>query len=411
MEGEKQTGRITGEALHQENLPETRVAMDHLLNADETQLVETARMFATEKIAPSAADWDLNRTVPVTTFQEAAAVGLTGVLVPKAVGGQGVSHLAAAKILEELAGACFAFTFGLWVHNNMLNSIARNGSPDQIERYVPPMLAGKRIAAFCLTEPGAGSDAAAITTLAEKSVDGWHLSGEKAWVTNGVRADVFGVYAQTDAARGWRGIASFLMAGDTPGLERTQPYTMLGGHALGATGLKLTNCPVPKADMLFGPGDGFKAAMRGINMARTFVGAGCCGIVNACLKTALAYGAKRHAFGKPILSFQGLQWELADVATDLEAARLLTYQAAMALDRGENAIMQAAHAKKFASRVALTGVSRCMQVMGAEGLRTESPFARHLDMAKMAQYMDGTTEIQNIVISRTLLKEYGIDVG
>jgi len=143
---------------------------------------------------------------------------------------------------------------------------------------------------------------------------------------------------------------------------------MLGGHTLGVTGLRLTKCPVPKADMLFGPGDGFKAAMRGINMARTFVGAGCCGILNASLKTALAHGAKRHAFGKPILSFQDLQWELADVAADLEAAR-------------------------------------------PDGLRTENPFARHLAMAKMTQYMDGATGIQNIVNSRTLLKEHGLDVG
>ena len=385
--------------------------MDHELSTEETQLVETAKTFAAEKIAPFAAEWELNRTVPLSPFREAAAVGLTGVLVPKAVGGQGVSHMAAAKVLEELAGACFAFTFSLWVHNNMLNTIARNGTPDQIERYVPPMLAGERIGAFCLTEPGAGSDAAAITTLAEKSTGGWRLSGEKAWVTNGVSADVFGVYAQTAHAQGWRGIASFLMAGDTPGLERTPQYTMLGGHALGAAGLALTHCPVPEADMLFGPGDGFKAAMRGINMARTFVGAGCCGMLHASLKTALAYGAKRHAFGKPILSFQGLQWELADVATDLEAARLLTYRAAATLDRGESAVAEAAHAKKFASRVALTGVSQCMQVMGAEGLRTNSPLGRHLAMAKMTQYMDGATEIQNIVISRTLLKEYGLDVG
>ncbi len=385
--------------------------MDYELSTKETRLVETARVFAGEKIAPFAADWDLNRTVPRAAFREAAAVGLTGVLAPTSIGGQGASFLAAAKVLEELAGACFAFTFGLWVHNNMLNTIARNGTPDQIARYIPPMLAGERIGAFCLTEPGAGSDAAAITTLAETSPDGWRLSGEKAWVTNGVSADVFGVYAQTAPAQGWRGIASFLMAGDTPGLERTPPYTMLGGHALGATGLALTHCPVPETDMLFGPGDGFKAAMRGINMARTFVGAGCCGMLHASLKTALAYGAKRHAFGRPILSFQGLQWELADVATDLEAARLLTYRAALALDRGESAVAEAAHAKKFASRVALTGVSQCMQVMGAEGLRTHSPLGRHLAMAKMTQYMDGATEIQNIVISRTLLKEYGLDVG
>ena len=385
--------------------------MDHELRAEETHLVETARTFAAEKIAPFAADWELNRMTPVTTFREAATVGLTGVLAPTSIGGQGASFLAAAKVLEELAGACFAFTFSLWVHNNMLNTIARSGTPDQIARYVPPMLAGERIGAFCLTEPGAGSDAAAIATLAEQSPDGWRLSGEKAWVTNGVSADVFGVYAQTAPAQGWRGIASFLLAGDTPGLNRTPPYTMLGGHALGATGLVLTHCPVPETDRLFGPGDGFKAAMRGINMARTFVAAGCCGMLQASLTTALAYGAQRHAFGKPILNFQGLQWELADVATELEAARLLTYRAALALDRGEGAVAEAAHAKKFASRAAFSGISQCMQVMGAEGLRTNHPFGRHLAMAKMTQYMDGATEIQNIVISRNLLKEYGLDVG
>ncbi len=380
------------------------------LTAEEANVVEIARTFAAEHITPYAADWELNRIVPVKTFREAAAVGLSGVLVPKELGGQGASHIAAAKVLEELAGACFAFTFGLWVHNNLLNAIARNGTPEQIARYVPVMLAGERIGAFCLTEPGAGSDAAAITTRAKESAHGWRLSGEKAWVTNGTHADVFGVYAQTNPAQGWRGIASFLVSGDAPGLVREAPYTLLGGHAMGVTGLRLTDCPVPEADLLFGPGDGFKAAMRGITMARTFVGASCCGILTSSLKTALTYGAKRQAFGKPLLTFQGLQWELADVATDLEAARLLTYQAAAALDQGEAAIAEAAYAKKFASRVALTGVSQCMQVMGAMGLRTDTPLGRHLATAKITHYLDGATEIQNMVISRTLLKEYGIDV-
>ena len=380
------------------------------LTTDETSLVESARTFAAEHIAPHAADWELNRTVPVQTFREAARAGLAGVLVPKALGGHGASHVAAAKVLEELAGGCFAFTFGLWVHNNLLNSIARNGTPEQIARYVPAMLAGERIGAFCLTEPGAGSDAAALTTRAEESADSWRLCGEKAWVTNGVQADVLGVYAQTNPAQGWRGIAGFLVSGDAPGLVREAPYTLLGGHAMGVTGVRLTDCRVAETDLLFGPGDGFKAAMRGITAARTFVGAGCCGILTSSLRTALRYGAKRQAFGKPLLSFQGLQWELADVATDLEAARLLTYQAAAALDRGEAAIAEAAHAKKFASRVALTGVSQCMQAMGAVGLRTDAPLARHLATAKMTHYLDGATEIQNIVISRALLKEYGIDV-
>jgi alkylation response protein AidB-like acyl-CoA dehydrogenase len=378
------------------------------LSSEEVHLIKTAAAFAAGEIEPYATDWELQRRVPTETFKAAADAGLTGLLVPKLLGGRDASHIAVAKVLEELSQACLAFTFGLWVHNNLVNVIARNGNQHQIDRYLPEMLAGQRVGAFCITEPGTGSDATAISTLAEKVSNGWRLNGEKAWVTNSVCADVFAVYAQTNPDSGWRGIACFLVDGNVQGLERGVPYTMSGGHAMGVSGLRIEDILVPETSMLFGPGDGFKAAMKAINLARTFVAALCCGILKASLEAALTYCAGRQAFGKPILANQGLQWELADVATDLEAARLLLYRAAFALDTGEDAIAESAHAKKFASRVAFTGISQCMQAMGAAGLRTDTPLFRHLATAKMTHYMDGTTEIQNVVISREILKEYGI---
>jgi alkylation response protein AidB-like acyl-CoA dehydrogenase len=383
--------------------------MEERLTAEEEALIKVAADFADEHVAPHAARWELERTVPARTIAAAAKVGLAGVLVPAALGGRGASFAAAAQVLERLASRCMAFAFSLWVHNNVTNGIARASNEEQRRRYVPAMLKGERIGAFCLTEPAVGSDATAITTAARQVGQDWELSGEKAWITNGVSADVFTVYAQTDPSRGWRGIACFLVDGDAPGLKRGPAYTMMGGHAMGISGLTLERCRVPAANLLLGPGDGFKAAMAGINMARTFVGAACCGILEASLKAALDYGAKRRAFGQPILAFQGLQWKLADVANDLEAARLLTRRAALALDRGEKAIVEAAHAKKFATRVVLSGIARCMGAMGAAGYRTESPLARHLATAQLTEFLDGTSEIQNIVISRELLKPYGIE--
>ena len=381
------------------------------LNADERALIETAQSFAAEHIAPHAAEWERTRHVPRDVFVAAGEAGLTGVLVPRAQGGKEARHVVAARVLEELASACLATTFGLWVHNNVTNAMARHGTGAQAERLVAALLSGERIGAFCLTESDAGSDAAAITTQASRVGGGWRISGEKAWVSNGTHADILVVYAQTDAAAGWRGIGAFLVDAADDGVTRTPPYDMLGGHALGVSGLRFEDCPVADEDVLLGPGEGFKAAMSGIDKARMFVAAMCCGILDSSLSFALFHAAGRRAFGKPVLSFQGLQWQLADVATDLAAARLLTNDAAAAFDRGEASAVAAAHAKKFASRVALDGISQCMQAMGAAGTLIEHPPARHLAAAKLAQYVDGTTEIQNVVIGRALLKPFGLDAG
>ena len=371
----------------------------------EAEAVEAARAFAREVIEPDAPAWDEAGRVPEEAFREAARRGLCGLTVPEAMGGRGLGMPAMALAVEALASACMASAFSFTVHNNLARNLSRNGTDAQQERWLPALLEGERIGAFLLTEPRGGSDAAAITTAAHRDAAGWRIDGEKAWVSNGASAGLLSVYAQTDPASGWRGIACFLVEADAPGVIREPAYRLLGGHALGAGGFRFEGCRVPADALLLGPGDGFKAAMAGIDFARVNVAAMCCGMLGRSLDTALAFAAGRRAFGKATLEQQGLQWLLADVATDLEAARLLTAHAAARLDSGGgNHTLAAAHAKKFATRVALARIGDCMQAMGAPGLRTEHPLARHLACAKIAQYLDGTTEIQNVVIGRALAR-------
>ncbi len=380
---------------------------DDRLPADDRAVVEVARAFARDHIAPAAATWELDRRMPVETLRAAASAGLCGLFVPRDLGGQGAGRRAVARVLEELSGECMAFAFSLVVHNNLAGNIAINGSDDQKGRYLPPMLAGERIGAFLLTEPGAGSDAAGITTRASRDGDSWVVDGDKAWVSNGTVADILSVYAQTDADAGWRGIACLVIDGDAPGVERLPAYSLLGAHALGTSGFRFADCPVDDGAVLLGPGDGFKAAMAGINLARALLSACCCGMLGASLRAAIDYAAERRAFGKSTLDFQGLEWKLADVATDLEAARRLTYHAVEVMDAGSDGVVEAAHAKKFATRVAFAGIAECMQAMGAAGLHQDHVLARHLACAKAAQYMDGSTEIQNVVLGRHLHSRYG----
>lgn len=377
------------------------------LPADDRAIVATARAFARAHVAPGAATWEEDRRMPVETLRAAAAAGLCGLFVPRDLGGQGAGRRAVARILEALSGECMAFAFSLVVHNNLAGNIAKNGSDDQKARYLPPMLTGERVGAFMLTEPSAGSDAAGITTAARRDGDGWIVDGDKAWVSNGIAADILSVYAQTDADAGWRGIACLLIDGDTPGVERLPAYSLLGIHALGTNGFRFAGCRVGDGAVLLGPGDGFKAAMAGINLARALLAACCCGMLGASLRAAVDYAADRRAFGKSTLEFQGLEWKLADVATDLEAARRLTDHAIDVMDAGSDGVVEAAHAKKFASRAAFAGIAECMQAMGAAGLHQDHALARHLACAKAAQYMDGATEIQNVVLGRHLRSRYG----
>jgi len=380
--------------------------MDLDLSTREQQLIENATAFARDVVAPQAARWEIERTLPRDALRAAAEQGLTGLLVPEQQGGAGVSYTAMARVVEELSAADMAFAFSIVVHNNFMGAIAGNGDDAQRRRALPAMQSMDKLGAFLLTEPGGGSDAAAIKTTARRDGDGWVIDGAKAWITNAADADILSIYAQTDPSAGWRGIAAFLVDAHTPGVVRETPYAMLGGHALGAGGFRFEGCRVGDDALLVPPGSGFKAAMAGIDVARANVAAMCCGMLRTGLDTALAYASERPAFGQTVADFQGVQWQLADVATDLHAARLMAYDATRAIDRDGGAPLPAAHAKKFATRAALTGLAECMQALGANGLKHDHPLARHLAMAKVAQYLDGTTEIQNVVISRALLKPY-----
>lgn len=372
------------------------------LKPEEEKLIKLAAQFAAEHVIPNAAAWEASRTWPRESLTAAASAQLTGLLVPTAHGGKALSCTAMARVMEELAAADMAFAFALVVHNNLMGNIAKAGSPSQRERFLPPLMSMDKVGSFLLTEPQSGSDAAVVLTTAVRDGDAWVLNGQKAWASNGVGANTLSVYAQTDPGAGWRGIACFLVDADSPGVIREPAYELLGGHALGACGFRFDGCRVDEADMLTPPGEGFKAAMAGIDIARANVAAMCAGMLKTSINTALRYGNEHGAFGKKLSDFQGLQWQLADVATDRHAARLMAFHACEKIDAGEDAAVDAAHAKKFATRVALSGVSQCMQAMGANGLKHEYALARHLAGAKIAQYLDGTTEIQNVVISRSL---------
>ncbi len=377
-----------------------------LLRPDERALVEAARRFGREQVAPAAAQWERTREVPRDAIRAAARHGLTAIEVPKAQGGQGAGFIAKTLIAETLARACMGFAFSLVNTQNVAARIAAQGSAAQIERHLAALIAGERMGGTSLTEPGAGSDFPAIATLARKVPGGWVIDGEKAWLTNAATAETIILYAKTAPDAGAEAIAGFLIDARAPGFERLPAYGLMGGHAIGAGGFRLSGFRVDDDALFYPPDQAFRRALAGINGARTYVAAMCCGMVAEALRVALDYGARRRAFGRRLLDHQGLRWSLADVAAELEAARLLTWRAAVLIERGEDAVLAAALAKKFAVEMAQRRLGQCMQAMGAEGLREEHPFGRHIACARIAGYVDGTTEMQNERIGALLERNY-----
>ncbi len=365
-------------------------------NELELELIATAKSFRDNFVADHANDWERARKVPTDIYAKAVSAGLMALEVPVERGGRGMRYSVKMTIAEELSKACMAFAFGMINTQNVANRIAREASANAAERYLDDLLAARTFGATALTEPTAGSDFSNIQMTAVSQGGDWVLNGGKTWITNAAVADVFVVYAQTDPTAGWRGIASFLVDARRDGFRRHDPIQMHGGHAIGTAGFDLEDYVVPEADILAPAGEAFKLALHSINGARTYVAAMCCGMVSDALDKAVTYGRSRHAFGRPLIEHQGLAWSLADVATELEAARLLTYKAASLIDQDDpGAVLAAAHAKKYAARMAERAIPQCMQAMGAHGLREEYGLGRHLACARIAHYVDGTTEIQN----------------
>ncbi len=378
-----------------------------LLTETGRDLLASAAQFRREMVAPNAAAWERARAVPADAIRAAAALGLTGIEVPRAAGGQEAGYAAKALISEELARGCMGFAFSLVNSQNLANSIARAGTKAQIERYLPRLLAGEITGGISLTEPHAGSDFPAISTRAIRDGDDWVLTGEKAWLTNAATAEVMLVYAKVGDTDSSEAIGGFIIDASGPGFERLPPFQLMGGHAIGVGGIRLSGYRASANSLRYPPGQGFKNALAGINGARTYVAAMCCGMVDEALRIAVQYATRRQSFGRRLLDHQGLRWSLAEVATDLEAARLLTYRAIETLARGENAMLHAAYAKKFAVRMAQQRLGDCLQAMGAEGLREHYPFGRHIACARIAGFVDGSTEMQNERIGAALQKVFG----
>jgi alkylation response protein AidB-like acyl-CoA dehydrogenase len=360
----------------------------------QADILDRAKLLREELLEPNASRWEIEQRQPVEDLRLAIDKGFAALDLSPEFGGLGMSFTEKLRVCEELAKGCFGFTFSLINTGNIAAKMAESHSPLH-RRHIPALISGEIFGATALTEPGAGSDFAAIKTEATETHGGWLLNGSKAWITNAEIADLFVTYVQTDPAKGWKGIACFVVDARKKGFMRGEIYNIMGGRAIGAGEFHLQNYFVSEEDLLAPPIEAFKKAMELINGARAYVAAMCCGIMQSSLDHALTYGAGRESFGRPVIDHQGLRWSLVDVATDIEALRALTRQAGECIDRGEDACFPAAYAKKFAGRATLPAVTACIQAMGANGLKRQFPLGRHLASAKIAAFTDGSTEMMN----------------
>src|SRR6266849_1423504 len=379
------------------------------LSLTEEQLLvqRTAREFAREKVLPMAAEIDEKKKIPGALIAEMGKLGFMGIDVPERYGGSGMDRLTYMLVVEEINRACASTGVVLCTHVSLgIEPILLFGTDAQKEKWIPDLARGQKIACFALSEPASGSDAAAMRTTARRDGDAWVLNGTKNFITNGSIADVAVVFAQTDPAAHQKGIAAFIVEKGTPGFGVGKLERKLGIRGSDTAQLVFQDCRVPAANLIGAVGDGFKIALATLDGGRISIAAQAVGIARACLEDALAYAKEREAFGKRIADFQAIQWMLADMATEIDAARLLTWRAAALKDADQDHILAAAEAKLFASDVAVRAARECVQIFGGYGYLTDFPAERHYRDAKITEIYEGTSEIMNLVIAEEILKEH-----
>ena len=384
----------------------TEAGFDLTLTEEQELARKTAREFATEKVLPRAAEIDEHGKIPRELIAQMGALGFMGAYVPERHGGAGLDVLSYALILEEINRACASTGVVLCSHVSLaVDPILHHGSDEQKARYLPGLASGERIGCFALSEPASGSDAAAMRTSARREGDTWILNGTKNFITNGSIADVAIVFAQTDPRERHKGIAAYIVETKTPGFGVGKLERKLGIRGSDTAQLVFQDCRVPAANLLGEVGEGFRIALSTLDGGRISIAAQAVGIARACLEDALAYAKQREAFGKHIADFQAIQWMLADMATEIDAARLLTWRAAAAKDAGEDHILMAAEAKLLASDVAVRAARDCVQIFGGYGYLRDFPAERHYRDAKITEIYEGTSEIMKLVIAEEILKE------
>jgi len=374
----------------------------------EQQLIQnTAREIATREIAPAAAEIDRTHTFPRRLFGRLGELGLLGVMVPEKWGGGGMDALSYAVALEEIARACASTAVAMSVQCSLVCApILKEGDDAQRARWLPDLAAGRKIGCFALSEPEAGSDAKAQRTRAVRDAAGrWVLNGTKNFITNAPVSDVIIVFANTDPVQGSRGITAFLVPTGTPGVKIGPPDDKLGIRGAPSAQVFLTDCALPDEARLGPVGDGFKIAMRALDGGRIGIAAQALGIARAALEDAVRYARERKTFGQPIAEHQAIQFKLADMRTEVEAARLLLWRAAIDKDAGRPYGTQAAMAKLFASEVANRAAKEAVQIFGGYGYLADYPVERHFRDAKITEIYEGTSEIQRLVIASALLKD------
>ncbi|MBU0503462.1 MAG: acyl-CoA dehydrogenase family protein [Candidatus Omnitrophota bacterium] len=380
--------------------------MDYLLTEEQKMIRDLARKIAVEKIAPVAAKYDQSEEFPWPELKIIADADLFGLFIPEEYDGMGISVLNLCIATEELARACGGIAVCYAASALGTFPIILFGNDEQKKKYLPDIAKGKKIAAFGLTEPEAGSDAAAIKTTARKEGNHYVLNGTKHFITNGGEAQVYTVVVMTDKTKGPRGASAFIVDKGTPGFTFGKKEEKLGIRASATQELIFTDCKIPKENLLSREGMGFIVTMKTFDMSRPGVAAQAVGIAQGSLDAAVKYSKERHQFGKSISSFQGIQWMLADMATQIEASRALVYTVARMVDAGIKDVgKDSAMAKMFASDTAMKVTTDAVQIFGGYGYMREYPAEKYMRDAKITQIYEGTNQIQRNIIALQLIKE------
>ena len=378
--------------------------MNFELNEEQRAIREAIREVAEKEIAPRAAYYDQTGEFPWENVRTLARYGYLGVTVPVEYGGAGADMVSSTIIIEEVSRACAATGTVVDVHSSLFTEpVIRFGNEEQKRRYLPDLAGGRKLGAFCLTEPQAGSDAANQKTTAVLDGDHYVLNGTKCLISNGGAADLYLVMAVTDKGKGSKGISAFIVEKGMEGLSFGQPEDKLGIRASWTSDVILEGVRVPRENLLGREGEGYKIALATLDGGRVGIAAQAVGITQAALDRCVRYAKERHQFGQAIASFQAIQWMLAEMATDLEAARLLTYRAAFLHDRGVRYSKEAAMAKLFASTMAMKHTVKAVQIHGGYGYTREYVVERLMRDAKITEIYEGTSEVMKLVIAANLL--------
>ncbi len=371
---------------------------------EQVDMRKAAREYAEKAMIPVAARYDEENETPIDLLKEMIHQGYSTMTIPEDYGGGGMDCVTSCLVVEELSRGCAGITTSAAANSLAAYPILVGGSHEQKEKYLTPLSEGK-FAAFCLTEPGAGSDAAAISTLAKKVDKGYMINGRKCFITNGGIADYYTVFATVDRSRGARGLTAFVIERDFPGLEPGKKENKMGIRASNTSEVLFEDVFVPEENVLGKEGGGFRIAMTTLDISRPMVGAMAVGIARAAYEHAVSYAREREQFGKPISSFQAIQFKLANMAMKIEAARLLVLQAAFKVDRQEKHLSaHSAMSKAFAGDMAMEVTTDALQVMGGYGYMKDYPMEKYMRDAKIMQIYEGTSEIQRLVLANEVLK-------